>query len=432
MRMVDLIEKKRDGGCLTAEEIAFFVDGITHGRIPDYQATALMMAVYFRGLNREETVALTREMTRSGSRADLSECGGVTVDKHSTGGVGDKTTLIVAPIAAALGCKVAKMSGRGLGHTGGTVDKLESIPGFRTTLSPDEFLEQVRTIGLCVVGQSGNFAPADKKLYALRDVTATVDETSLIAASIMSKKLAAGADCIVLDVKVGSGAFMKTSAQAESLARIMVEIGKAEGRRMRALITNMDVPLGRAIGNALEIKEAIQTLRMEGPQDLTALCVALASHMVQLGTERPLEECETDVRRVLANGKALEKLREMVEAQGGDPACILKPNRLPRALHTAPVIAPRDGFITAMDSKEIGVAAGLLGAGRLTAEDAIQPAAGITLIKTVGDAVRQGEPIATLHFDEEHRLSAAQAQFLSAITVENEKPKDQPLIYGIL
>lgn len=432
MRMIDILEKKRDGGRLSREEISFFVDGITQRAIPDYQASALLMAVFFQGLSPEETACLTDEMAHSGDTIDLSECGGITVDKHSTGGVGDKTTLIVAPVAAALGCKVAKMSGRGLGHTGGTIDKLEAIPGFCTTLSPEELVDQVRRIGLCLAGQSGNLAPADKTLYALRDVTATVDQSSLIAASVMSKKLAAGAECILLDVKAGSGAFMKTKEEAEALAREMISIGRAAGRRVTALITNMDAPLGRAVGNALEVEEAIRTLRLEGPKDLTALSVALSAHMVRLCTGRPYEACETDVRRVLGNGQALQKLREMVCFQGGDPECIDHPQRLPRSRCTAPVVAPKDGFITAMDSQGIGTASCLLGAGRTTMKDVIAPGAGIVLSKVLGEPVKQGEPIATLHFDEEERLVQGRERFLSSITIGDTPPVPQPLIYSVL
>lgn len=432
MHMIDIIEKKRDGGRLSPEEIAHFVAGVTNGSIPDYQISALMMAVFFRGLDPEETACLTDEMARSGDMVDLSPCGGVTVDKHSTGGVGDKTTLVVAPVAAALGCKVAKMSGRGLGHTGGTIDKLESIPGLRTTLTPEELLTQVRRIGLCVAGQSGNLAPADKKLYALRDVTATVDQKSLIAASVMSKKLAAGAQCIVLDVKTGSGAFMKTRQEAEELANAMISIGHAASRRVTALITNMDAPLGLAVGNSLEVAEAIRTLRMEGPADLTAVCVALASHMVCLCTGKPYEKCETDVRRVLGNGQALQKLREMVIAQGGDPACMDHPEHLPHAAYAAQLIAPKEGFITAMDSHGIGTASCLLGAGRTAVQESIAPGAGILFSKRLGDKVKQGETIATLYFDEEARLAPGRERLLSAITIGDAPPASQPLIYSVL
>ena len=432
MRMMDIIEKKRDAGTLSPEEIAFFVHGVTKGEIPDYQTSALLMAIFFRGMNPAETACLTSEMARSGDQVDLSGCGGMTVDKHSTGGVGDKTTLIVAPVAAALGCKVAKMSGRGLGHTGGTIDKLESIPGFRTNIAPEEMLDQVRRIGLCVAGQSGNLAPADKKLYALRDVTATVDQQSLIAASVMSKKLAAGAQAIVLDVKTGRGAFMKTRAESEALAREMVAIGRAAGRRMAALITNMDAPLGRAVGNALEVAEAVRTLRLEGPKDLTSVCVALASHMVRLCTNRPYEACETDVRRVLGNGQALAKLREMVEAQGGDPACIDHPDRLPKAAHTVPVTAWRDGYLTAVDSRGVGEASCILGAGRERMDDAIAPGAGIVFAKSLGEAVRRGDLIATLHFDEEDRLAEGRERLTAAIAIGDAAPPAQPLIYSVI
>ena len=432
MRMIELIEKKRNGRRLDPEEIAYIVQGVTDGSIPDYQTSALLMAVFFRGLDSSETACLTVEMARSGDQIDLSSCDGMTVDKHSTGGVGDKTTLIVAPIAAALGCKVAKMSGRGLGHTGGTIDKLESIPGFCTVLSPEGLLDQVRRIGLCVAGQSGNLAPADKKLYALRDVTATVDQKSLIAASVMSKKLAAGAHAIVLDVKAGSGAFMKTKEEAEELAREMVAIGHAAGRRVAALVTNMDAPLGQAVGNALEVAEAVRTLRLEGPKDLTTVCVALASHMVKLCTDRSYEECETDVRRVLGNGQALGKLREMVEAQGGDPEYMDHPDLLPKAAHTVALTAWRDGFITAIDSQAVGEASCILGAGRERMEDIIAPGAGIVLAKKPGDAVRQGELIATLHFDYENRLADGRERLTSAIAIGDAALPPTPLVYSVI
>ena len=432
MRMLDLIEKKRDGGRLTNEEIIWFVQGVTDGSIPDYQISALLMAIFFRGLDPEETARLTLAMADSGDRVDLSDCGGVAVDKHSTGGVGDKTTLVIAPIAAALGCKVAKMSGRGLGHTGGTVDKLEAIPGFRTTLGRQEMLDQVKRIGLCVAGQSGDLAPADKKLYALRDVTATVDQHALIAASIMSKKLAAGTHRIVLDVKTGSGAFMKTRADAEALAREMVAIGRQAGCRMTALITDMDRPLGRAVGNALEVAEAVRTLRLEGPDDLTAVCVALAAHMVRLCTGKSYETCETDVRTVMGSGLALQKLRQMVEAQGGDPACIDHIDRLPRAAFTATLTAEPDGYLTALDSHAVGTASCLLGAGRATMTDVIAPGAGIILHKKPGDRVRRGEVLAELHVDDEDRLAAGRDKLMSAYTFGPEPPAPQPLIHAII
>ena len=430
LHTVDIIRKKRDGGELTDEEIRFFVEGYTAGSIPDYQAAALMMAIYYRGMSRRETVTLTDAMAHSGDTVDLSRYGTLSADKHSTGGVGDKTSLIVAPIVAALGGKMTKMSGRGLGHTGGTVDKLESIPGYRTSLSTEEFLRQIDEVGLAVIGQTGNLTPADKKLYALRDVTATVDSIPLITASIMSKKLAAGSHNIVLDVKVGSGAFMKTPEQAEQLARAMVDIGKDCGRNMAALITSMDAPLGCAIGNALEVKEAIAVLKGESHGALREICEALAAQIVSLTFGWSPEEAAHRVSKAIDSGAAFKKMREWIAAQGGDIAYIDDPSRFPAAPYARQVLAPCDGYIAKMDAEQIGHAAVLLGAGRLTKEDTIDHRAGIILHKTCGAPVCKDEPICTLYSSDEAAFAQATTLITRAITYQADKPADVPLIYA--
>ena len=432
LHTVDIIRKKRDGGELTNEEIRFFIEGYTAGHIPDYQAAALMMAIYYRGMSRRETVTLTDAMAHSGDTVDLSRYGTLSSDKHSTGGVGDKTSLIVAPIVAALGGKMTKMSGRGLGHTGGTVDKLESIPGYRTSLTTEEFLRQIDEVGLAVIGQTGNLTPADKKLYALRDVTATVDSIPLITASIMSKKLAAGSHNIVLDVKAGSGAFMKTPEQAEQLARAMVDIGKACGRNMAALITSMDAPLGRAVGNALEVQEAVAVLKGECRGPLREVCEALAAQIVSLTFDWSLEEAARRVRETLDSGAALNAMRAWIAAQGGDVAYIDDPSRFPTAPYVKNVNPPRDGYIAAMDAERIGHAAVLLGAGRLTKEDTIDHRAGLVLHKTRGDYVCKEEPLCTLYTASENTLAAAEEQILAAITQQDEKLTAVPLIYAVI
>lgn len=432
MRMYDIIRRKRDGEILSREEIQFFVRGYATGEIPDYQASALCMAIYFRGMTVEETTALTLAIRDSGDRLDFSRIGGLRVDKHSTGGVGDKTSLVVAPIVASLGIKVAKMSGRGLGHTGGTIDKLEAIPGFRTDLPTAEFEATVNEIGIAIVGQTATLAPADKSLYALRDVTATVDSMPLIASSIMGKKLAADDDCIVLDVKMGSGSFMKTEKASEELARLMVGIGKQAGKRIAALLTDMDKPLGNAIGNAIEVWEAVRTLRGEGPQDLTDLCVALAAHMLRLADKGDLAACEKMAKEAIINGRALEKLTEMVHAQGGDPSCIEDPDRLLTARHSLDVLAPRHGYITAVNAEDYGVAALLLGAGRSKKEDVIDHAAGILLFKKTGDYCKAGDKIATLYTNSEAALSAARDRLLGATFFGEKAPTPRPLIYKVI
>ena len=427
MRMVDIIAKKRDGGVLSEAETRFLIQGYTDGEIPDYQMSAWAMAVLFRGMTAEETAILTDAMMRSGDTVDLSCFGNLSVDKHSTGGVGDKTTLIVAPVVASLGGKVAKMSGRGLGHTGGTVDKLESVPGFRTTLSPEDFRKQVEDIGVAVIGQSGNLTPADKKLYALRDVTATVDSLPLIASSIMSKKLAAGSRSIVLDVKCGSGAFMKTEADGRALAEAMVDIGKACGRNVAALITNMDIPLGTHVGNALEVLEAVEVLSgKEG--DLRTICAELAANMLALCHGWALDEARNKVFAAIDSGKALETMQLWLKAQGGDPDF----TKLPKASVVVPVKAERGGWITHMDAARVGVSSSLLGAGRMTKDDPIDYAAGIVLEKKTGDYVQTGEVLAWLHTNDENRLTNAEAVFREALTWGEAAPVQQPLIYGIV
>lgn len=432
MRMYDIIQKKRNGGELTDAEISFFIDGFTKGDIPDYQASALLMAIYFKGMTEHETSYLTLAMAKSGDEIDLSGINGVTVDKHSTGGVGDKTTLIVAPIVAALGGKLAKMSGRGLGHTGGTVDKLESIGDFHTELSPDEFLKQVNDIGICVVGQSGNLAPADKKLYALRDVTCTVDSIPLIASSIMSKKIAAGSSCIVLDVKTGSGAFMKTIDDSILLAQKMVDIGYSVGRKTAALITNMDIPLGHAIGNSLEVIEAVNTLKGKGCDDLTEVCVALATNMVYLCTGKSKDECKEMVLGAINDGSALAKLREMVAAQGGDVSRIDDTELFPKASVIVDIKADKAGYIKHMDAEKIGISSVILGAGREKKGDPIDFSAGIMLVKKTCDYVQEGDVIAQFHTSDSSKLKAAEELFKSAIEYSDEPIPAPTLVYEII
>ena len=432
MRMYDIIRKKRDGEELTDREIAFFVEGYTKGDIPDYQASALCMAIFFRGMTRRETVTLTDCMARSGDRVDLSRFGNLSADKHSTGGVGDKTTLIVTPIVASLGGKVTKMSGRGLGHTGGTVDKLESIPGFRTDLTPEAFIAQVEKVGIAVIGQSGNLTPADKKLYALRDVTATVDSIPLITASIMSKKLAAGSQNIVLDVKVGSGAFMKTPEDAERLAENMVRIGQSCGRRVAAVLSNMDVPLGCAVGNALEVQEAVGVLQGRAAGDLKEVCLVLASQMVSLIRGLPMDEARRLTEEALSSGAAFAKMKEWIGAQGGDVTYLEDLSRFPSAAHIQPVICPENGFIRAMDAEKIGESAVILGAGRATKDAPIDHAAGIILKKKTGEAVQKGEPLCCLHTNDPGSLEAAYRLCLDAFTFGQTPPEMKPLIYKII
>lgn len=403
MRMVDIIEKKRDGQELTTAEINFFIEGYTKGEIPDYQASALAMAIYFQDMNDRERADLTRAMVESGDTIDLSAIDGVKVDKHSTGGVGDTTTLVLAPLVASLGVPVAKMSGRGLGHTGGTIDKLESITGFHVELTREQFIDLVNRDKVAVIGQSGNLTPADKKLYALRDVTGTVNSIPLIASSIMSKKIAAGADAIVLDVKTGDGAFMKTQEDAEELAHAMVRIGNHVGRKTIAIISDMSQPLGFAIGNALEVKEAIETLQGKGPKDLTELVLTLGSQMVILaGKAKTSEEAKEMLLDAIHSGKALAKFKEFLANQGGDASIVDDLTKLPQAKYKIELPAKQSGYISRMVADEIGVASMILGAGRATKEDVIDSAVGLVLHKKVGDKVEEGESILTIYSNREN------------------------------
>lgn len=429
MRMYDILEAKKNKRALTEAEIRYFVKGYTDGSIPDYQASALLMAICLNGMDVHETAVLTDCMARSGDMLDMSHVNGITADKHSTGGVGDKTSLIVAPVCAACGLKIAKMSGRGLGHTGGTVDKLESITGYNTALSKGAFFEQVNRIGLAIIGQTGHLAPADQMLYALRDVTATVDSIPLIAASIMSKKLAAGDKNIVLDVKYGSGAFMKTPQQAEKLAQVMVEIGKNNGRNTAAVITDMNEPLGYSVGNALEVIEAVEILKNRGDARLRMLCLVLAANMLSLSLGKPYKMCFAQAENSLQSGAAFHKLQELVAAQGGDTFLLDKPARFPQAECIYPVYAAEDGFIACMDTQRIGETAVLLGAGREKKEDAIDMSAGLVLCKKTGDAVQAGETLAYLHAKSEAQAQAAQLMFLSALHISPTKPEQVQLIY---
>ncbi|MFD0680990.1 MULTISPECIES: pyrimidine-nucleoside phosphorylase [unclassified Paenibacillus] len=435
MRTVDIIQKKRDGKPLTTQEIEALIQGYVSGEIPDYQMSAWAMAVYFNGMTAAETADLTLAMARSGDQADLSSIPGVKVDKHSTGGVGDTTTLILAPLAAAAGVPVAKMSGRGLGHTGGTIDKLEAIEGYKVELTKEQFLQQVKSIGVSVISQSGNITPADKKLYGLRDVTATVDSIPLIASSIMSKKIASGADAIVLDVKTGSGAFMKSLDDSIKLAQAMVEIGDQVGRETVAVITNMDEPLGLAIGNALEVREAIDTLRGEGPADLTELCLVLGSHMLQLGGKAAsYDEARRLAEELLRSGAALGKLRELIAAQGGNPEVADRPELLPSAAYQVPVPALQAGTVSHIDAEALGVTAMMLGAGRATKEDHIDLAVGIVLHKKVGDYVSAGESIAELYMNRNEPMFTEEMtqRTRDVFTLSSGEVVKAPLIYAVV
>lgn len=433
MRMYDLIVKKRNGDALSKEEIRFMIQGYTEGSIPDYQMSAMMMAIYFQGMNEEETLELTLAMEHSGEVLDLSPIKGMKVDKHSTGGVGDKTSLALTPMVAACGIPVAKMSGRGLGHTGGTIDKLESFPGFSTELTAAQFMENVNRIGIAIMGQTADLAPADKKLYALRDVTATVDNMSLIASSIMSKKLAAGADAIVLDVKTGSGAFMKKEEDAYALAEEMVRIGNGAGKKAIAVISDMDQPLGYAVGNALEVKEALATLKGEGPEDFLELCMTLGAQMLIAGGKAGEEaEARKMLQSVIENGSALRKLAEFVEAQGGNPAAVYDEALLPKAALVEECRAEKEGYISHIACDEVGVCSLLLGGGRETKESIIDLSVGIILLKKTGDHVKAGEALALLHANDREKLEAAAARLKEAYDITSEKPIKQPLIRGIL
>ena len=432
MRMYDIILKKRANLPLTDEEIRFVIDGYVNGEIPDYQVSALLMTIVFNGMNARELGTLTLAMAQSGNMVDLSNIDGITVDKHSTGGVGDKTTLIIAPLVAACGGKVAKMSGRGLGHTGGTIDKMESIPNLKVSLEKDAFINQVNQIGLAVIGQSEGLAPADKKLYALRDVTGTVDSIPLIASSVMSKKLASGAQAILLDVKVGSGAFMKNIEDARELAKAMVDIGKENGRSVKAILTDMDRPLGHAIGNALEIREVIDTLKGHGPEDLTHECIIMAAHMLVLSHMCDYETALNRVQQALDSGAALERLRLMIEAQGGDSRVIDDDRVLTIGKFTYDVTSPQDGYITHMNTEQCGIASVMLGAGRTIKDGPIDYSAGIVMHKKTGDSVTVGESIATLYASDESLFTNAAQTYLEAITIGNTAPKVVDTILDIV
>ena len=432
-RFVDLIQKKKNGETLTKEEIDFMITDYVAGKIPDYQMSAMLMAIYFNGMENEELAAFTLAMRDSGDLVDLSPIEGIKVDKHSTGGVGDKTTLIVGPIVAACGVPVAKMSGRGLGFTGGTLDKLESISGFRIDLSAQEFFETVKKTGISVIGQTGNLAPADKLLYALRDVTATVDSIPLIAASVMSKKLAAGSDKIVLDVTTGSGAFMKNTRDAKNLAKHMVAIGNHAGKETVAILTGMEEPLGFAIGNNMEVKEALEVLKGDGPEDVQEVSVALAGMMLSLGLENTSHsQGKRMAKKALSSGQAFEKFKEMVQAQGGDIRYVEHPEFFERVAFEGEVLAAEDGFLSGMDTEKIGVAAGLLGAGRETKDSVIDMSAGIYLKKKIGDTVKKGEPIAICYAGTKEKLNRGMAMFESSIRYSKEAPRIPKLIVDII
>ena len=430
MRMVDIIISKRNGNELTDEEIAFFVNGYTKGEIPDYQVSALMMAIYFKGMSKRETLTLTKLMADSGDLLDLSKIAGIKVDKHSTGGVGDKTSLALTPIVSACGVPIAKMSGRGLGHTGGTIDKLESFDGFNVSIPTEQFIDNVNTNGISIMGQTADLAPADKKLYALRDVTGTVENMSLIASSIMSKKLAAGSNGIVLDVKCGSGAFMKDLASAKELARVMVDIGKAAGRKVAALVTDMDVPLGYAVGNSLEVLEAIDTLSGRGPEDLRTLCLELAAHMLSLAGQGSVDVCRIRAKEALDSGAALCTLEKLITAQGGDASVIQDPKKLPTAQFSTELISDVSGYVSRMETEQVGIAASMLGAGRMTKDDVIDLGAGLILKKKTGDRVEKGETLAVLYTSGNgERMGAALDCLRKAYHFSEKAPRKRKLIF---
>ncbi len=433
MRMYDLIMKKRNGASLSEEEINFMINSYTIGEIPDYQMSAMMMAIYFQGMTQEETLALTMAMAESGDTLDLSSIEGIKVDKHSTGGVGDKTSLALAPMVAACGVKVAKMSGRGLGHTGGTIDKLESFPGFSTEIEIDTFEKNVNEIGISIMGQTKDLAPADKKLYALRDVTATVDQISLIAGSIMSKKLASGADAIVLDVKTGSGAFMKTLPDSIALAQEMTRIGNGAGRNTIAVISDMDQPLGYAVGNILEVQEAIATLRGEGPEDFTQLCLCLGSYMLVAGGKAEDEVSAREMlKEVIENGKALDKLAQFVKAQGGDSSYVYEPEKFELAKICEEIPAQTEGYIQKIVCDEIGICSLILGGGRETKESEIDLSVGLVLHKKVGDYVKAGDSLATIYANDEQKCRQAKERFLAAYTISRKEIEKEPLIKKVI
>lgn len=429
MRIYDIIEKKRDGHKLTKEEIDFFVQEYTKEKIEDYQASALLMAIFINGMDEEETVNLTESMAKSGDMLDLSAIDGITADKHSTGGVGDKTSLVVAPICASLGIKMAKMSGRGLGHTGGTIDKLESIEGYNTSIDTNSFFKQVNEIGIALIGQTGNLAPADKKIYALRDVTATVGNISLIASSIMSKKIAAGAKNIVLDVKCGSGAFMKDEKSATELAEMMVKIGKKCGRNMAAVITNMDIPLGSNIGNALEIKEVVDILKNKGDEQLRELCLVLSATILSISYRWNYEVAYNKAENALLDGSAFNKLKELVTAQGGNEEMLDNTELLPCCEKSLEIKSKQDGYIQSIDSRTVGESAVLLGAGREKKSDTIDYGSGIVLLKKTCDKVSIGDTIAVLYAETEKRLKNAEKLFNTSYKIGAKKPEMMPLVY---
>lgn len=432
MRVYDIILKKRDGERISKEEINFMIEGYCKEEIPDYQMAAFLMAVYFQGMSSEEATDLTMAMVDSGDRVDLRAIKGFKVDKHSTGGVGDTTTLVLAPIVAAAGGKVAKLTGKGLGHTGGTVDKLESIPGFKTSLTMEEFADNVNRIGLALMGQTAELAPADKKIYALRDVTATVDSIPLIAGSILSKKLAAGSDGIVLDVKTGSGAFMVSYEKALALAEVLVTIGERAGKRMVALITSMEEPLGYAIGNAIEVEEAIDILKGEGPRDLEELCIELGANMLLIsGVVKALDEGRERLKETIEEGTGLEKLKEMVKAQGGNPRAVSDLSLLPQCQEKIEVLSPQKGYVQKIDALSVGISSQILGAGRQTKEDVIDPSVGIVLKKKVGDEVKEGEPLAVFHTDgNREKVENAEEKFLASYTIGKEKVMKPKFFYA--
>ncbi len=433
MRMYDLIMKKRNGNSLNEEEIRFMIHNYTKGDIPDYQMSAMMMAIYFQGMNEEETLHLTMEMAKSGDMLDLSSINGIKVDKHSTGGVGDKTSLALAPMVAACGIPVAKMSGRGLGHTGGTIDKLESFPGFSTSIETEQFIRQVNEIGIAIMGQTKDLAPADKKLYALRDVTATVDNMSLIASSIMSKKLASGADAIVLDVKTGSGAFMKKEEDSFALAKEMVRIGRGAGRTTTAVISDMDQPLGLAVGNALEVREAIETLMGKGPEDFVELCLTLGTEMVVAGGKaKDRKEAREMLQEKIADGSALDKLASFVEAQGGDSSFVYHPEKLQIAAYTREIKEEKSGWITGIVCDEVGICSLILGGGRETKESEIDLSVGILLQKKIGDRVEKGDVLAVLYANDETKAKEAEKRYLNACHIGDNPVAKPALIKGII
>lgn len=433
MNMYEIITKKKQGLPLTAEEIGFFISGVTDGSIPDYQTSALLMAICLKGMDDEETFLLTDAMTHSGDTLDLSAIEGIKADKHSTGGVGDKTTLVLAPMLACCGLKVAKMSGRGLGHTGGTIDKLESIPGFSTSMSDDDFIRTVREHGITVVGQTADLAPADKKLYALRDVTATIDNISLITSSIMSKKLACGADCLVLDVKTGSGAFMKTVDDARQLGRKMVDIGRRAGKKVGCVISDMNQPLGTHVGNAIEVNEAVETLRGRGSEDLRHLCLVLGSVLlVNAGIAKDRAESEGMLSASLDSGRALSKFMEFVTAQGGDTSVFDGERLLPVAPLSMDVLSPADGYVSSISCADVGMASLLTGAGRETKDDVLDLSAGLIVHRKVGDRVRKGDAIATVYSSDEKKLESAAAKLLDAYEFSQEETEPLRLIHEII